>query len=102
AQVVALGMVGVGPPMLKEVFPHLVDDAIRDLALTAPIPTAQEQRSVACPTCPDQPLILHVKQLDAPFVLVRDAEDCVIPLAVAFYKRPVKEDRNSTRLNSTH
>src|SRR5262245_55597265 len=91
APVVAPGMVGVGPQMLEEVFLHFVDDAIRDLALTAPIPTAQEQRSVACPTCPDQRLILHVNQLDAPFVLVHDAEDCLIPFAVAFYIRPGKD-----------
>src|SRR5262245_8440446 len=89
--IVALGLVGVGPQMLEEVFPHFVDDAISDLALTAPTPTAKEQRSVACATCPDQRLILHVKQLDAPFVLVRDAEDCLIPLTVAFYKGPVKD-----------
>src|SRR5262249_676814 len=82
--VLALGMIGIGPRMREEVFLHLVDDATRDLALTAPTPTAQDHRSVACPTGPDQCLILHVNQLDAPFILVRDAEGCLIPLAFAF------------------
>src|SRR5262245_29020152 len=59
APVVALGSGCLGPRFREEVFLHLADDAIRDLALTATIPTAQEQRSVACPTCPDQRLILH-------------------------------------------
>src|SRR5262249_10918974 len=72
-QVVALDMVGVGSLKREEVSLHLVDDAIRDLALTAPTPTAQDHRSVVRLTCPDQRLILHVKQLDAPLVLVRDA-----------------------------
>src|SRR5262249_25557454 len=52
-QVVAPGMVGVSSLKREEVILHLVDDAIRDLALTAPTPTAQEHRSVACLTCPD-------------------------------------------------
>jgi hypothetical protein len=74
----ALDMVGVGSLKREEVILHLVDDAIRDLALIAPTPTAQEHRSVVCLTCPDQRLILHAKQLDAPFV-------------VAFYKGPGKD-----------
>jgi len=77
--------------MREEVFLHLVDDATCDLALTAPTPTAQEQRSVTSVTCPDQRLILHVNQSDASFVLVRDAESCVMPLLVAFYKGPGKD-----------
>jgi len=40
APVFALGTVGVGPLIREEVFLHLVDDATRDLALTAPTPTA--------------------------------------------------------------
>src|SRR5262245_45893658 len=43
AQVFALGTVGVDPPIREEIFLHLIDDATRDLALTAPTPTAQEQ-----------------------------------------------------------
>src|SRR5262249_45714297 len=91
AQVAAMFTVGFGQPRREEVFLHPVDDAIRDLALTAPTPTAQEQRSVACLTCPDQSLIPHPNQLNAPLVTVRDAEGGVIPLAVAFSKRPGKD-----------
>src|SRR5262249_48117530 len=91
APVFALGIFGGGPRVREEVFLHLVDDATRDLALTAPTPTAQEQRSVACPTCPEHRPILHVNQSNAPFVLVRDAEGCVMPLLVAFYKGPGKD-----------
>src|SRR5262249_44926350 len=80
-QVVALDMVGVDSLKREEVILHLVEDAIRDLALSAPTPTAPEHRSVVCLTCPDQRLILHVKQLDAPLVLV----------VVAFYKGPGKD-----------
>src|SRR5262245_64305303 len=79
-------MIGVGPLMREEVFLHLVDDAARDLALTAPIPAAQEQRSVACSTCPDQRLILQVNQSHAPFVLFRDSESCVMLLIITFYQ----------------
>src|SRR5215510_3937866 len=89
--VLALVMIGVGPLMREEVFLHLVDDATCDLALTASIPAAQEQRSVACSTCPDQRLILQVNQSDAPFVLVRDSESSVMPLLIAFYKGPGKD-----------
>src|SRR5262245_63039893 len=60
-QVVSLDMVGVGSLKREEVNLHLVDDTIRDLALSAPTPTAKEHRSVVCLTCPDQRLILHDK-----------------------------------------
>src|SRR5215467_4471073 len=89
AQVVAPGKVGAA--MREEVFLHFIDDATCDLALTATTPTAQEQRSVASLTRPDHRLILQVNHSDAPFVLGRDAESCVIPLLIAFYKGTGKD-----------